>query len=108
MVKGGDLIASGIEVLDTPGHTPGHIRLLVTDGGGLIVTGDVTANEVVSLRHSEWAFGFDAIPDLAATTRKALLDRTLADGNSILGYHFAYPGLGKVEKNGEGFHFAAM
>jgi glyoxylase-like metal-dependent hydrolase (beta-lactamase superfamily II) len=108
MVKGGDAIAPGIEVLDTPGHTPGHISLFVADGGGLIVTGDVTPSEVLSLRHPDWPFGFDAVPELAVATRRSLLDRAATDGATLLGYHFAYPGVGKVEKQGDAFHFTAM
>ncbi|QDY99362.1 MBL fold metallo-hydrolase [Nitratireductor mangrovi] len=107
MVRAGDEIVSGISVLETPGHTPGHISLEVAGGDGLIITGDVTPNEIVSIEHPDWKFGFDAIPDLAIQTRQALVDRAATDKIKLLGYHFSYPGVGMVEKDGAGHRFVA-
>lgn len=107
MVKDGDAIAPGISVIDTPGHTPGHISVLVEGGGGLIVSGDAVANAVVSMAHPDWAFGFDSVPDQAIATRKALLDRIAADGLKMLAYHFEYPGIGRVERTDTAFRFLA-
>lgn len=107
MVKAGDEIVSGVAVIDTPGHTPGHISLEVAGGDGLIVTGDVTPNEIISFEHPDWAFGFDAIPDLGIETRKKLIDKAAADGTTMLGYHWTYPGVGKVEKKDAAYRFVA-
>jgi glyoxylase-like metal-dependent hydrolase (beta-lactamase superfamily II) len=41
MVKPGADIVTGVRVLDTAGHTPGHISLEIAGGEGLIVVGDV-------------------------------------------------------------------
>jgi glyoxylase-like metal-dependent hydrolase (beta-lactamase superfamily II) len=107
MVKDGDSIAPGVSVLDTPGHTPGHIALLVEGGGGLIVSGDAVAHAVVSMAHPEWAFGFDSVPDQAAATRRAMLDRIASERLKMLAYHFDYPGIGRVEKTEAAFRFVA-
>ncbi|SDK35135.1 MBL fold metallo-hydrolase [Aliiruegeria lutimaris] len=107
LVKEGDGIAAGVSVLDTPGHTPGHISVLVDGGDGLIITGDAMASEFLSVQHPDWAFGFDSIPDMAIASRKALLDRVATDGHRVLGYHFAYPGIGNIEKASEGYRFTA-
>ena len=94
-------------MIDTPGHTPGHLSVLVEGGEGLIIGADVAPNEVVSLRHPDWAFGFDADPEQAIATRKALLDRAATDGTLYLGFHFTYPGVGRIERDGGGFRFVA-
>jgi glyoxylase-like metal-dependent hydrolase (beta-lactamase superfamily II) len=105
MVRDGDAIARGVSVIDTPGHTPGHIALFVEGGDGLIVGADVAPNEIVSLRHPDWAFGFDADPETGIATRKALLDRAATDGTAYLGFHFAYPGVGRIERDGAAYRF---
>jgi glyoxylase-like metal-dependent hydrolase (beta-lactamase superfamily II) len=105
MVKDGDAIAPGVSVIDTPGHTPGHIAIFVEGGNGLIVGADVAANEHVSLRHPDWAFGFDADPEQGIATRKALLDRAATDETAYLGFHFTYPGVGRIERDGASYRF---
>lgn len=105
-IKAGDEIAAGLSVLDTPGHTPGHISLRLAGSEGLIITGDVMPNEITSIEHPDWKFGFDAIPDLAIKTRTAMVEAAAADKVKLLGFHFAYPGTGFVEKKAAGYVFA--
>jgi len=107
LVKEGDSIASGVSVLDTPGHTPGHISVVLEGDDGLIIAGDSIASEFVSIQRPDWAFGFDAIPELAIATRTALLDRMSTDGHRILGYHFTYPGVGFIERASDGYRYIA-
>jgi glyoxylase-like metal-dependent hydrolase (beta-lactamase superfamily II) len=106
MVKAGDEIVPGLSVLDTPGHTPGHISLEMSGGEGLIITGDSVTNEIVSFEHPEWILGFDADPGIAIDTRKKLLDRAATDKIKMLGYHLAYPGVGFAEKKDAAYVFA--
>ena len=105
MLKAGDDIVTGISAIDTPGHTPGHISLLVAGGEGLIITIDAIINAEVYFPHPEWKFGFDADQDLAVTTRKALLDRAATDKMKLLGFHWPYPGVGVAERKGAGYQF---
>ncbi|MGX9355009.1 MBL fold metallo-hydrolase [Roseobacteraceae bacterium S113] len=107
LVKEGDDIVSGISVLDTPGHTPGHIAVVVEESDGLIIAGDAIASEFVSVQRPDWAFGFDAIPEQAIASRTALLDRMASDGHRLLGYHFAYPGIGHIERATDGYHYSS-
>jgi len=106
LVKPGDEIAAGITVIDTKGHTPGHVSFAVPgDGGGLIILGDVMNHPQVFFAHPEWHFGFDADKEQAVATRKAILDRAATDKVKLLGYHWTYPGLGYAERDGTVYKF---
>lgn len=107
LVKPGDDIVTGMRVLDTAGHTPGHISLELAGGDGLIITADAATNHLVSFEHPDWRFGFDTISDLAIANRKALIDRAANERLKLLGYHWTYPGVGYAERNGNGFRFVA-
>jgi glyoxylase-like metal-dependent hydrolase (beta-lactamase superfamily II) len=107
MVKGGDEIVTGIRVLDTAGHTPGHISFEVAGGEGLILTYDSIAVPAVFFPHPEWHFGFDADPELAARNRAALLDRAATDKIKMLGFHWPYPGVGFAERKDNAYAFTA-
>lgn len=48
MVKPGDDIVTGLRVLDTAGHTPGHLSLEISGEEGLIITADAATSEIVS------------------------------------------------------------
>jgi len=98
MVKGGSEFLPGVTAVDTPGHTPGHLSFAIAGGEGLLLTGDATTNQITSFEHPEWKFAYDAISDMAIATRKSLLDRLATDKTKVLGYHFAYPGVGFAEK----------
>jgi glyoxylase-like metal-dependent hydrolase (beta-lactamase superfamily II) len=98
MVKPGDDIVSGIRVLDTPGHTPGHLSFEVEGGEGLIIATDTIIQQVIYFAHPEWKFGFDSSHEQAVASRQALLDRAATDRVKLLGYHWTYPGVGYAER----------
>lgn len=100
-------IVSGLRVLDTAGHTPAHISLELEGSDGLIITGDVAVNQIASFRYPKKRFAFDTDSDLAIHNRLKLLDRSATDRTKLLGYHWAYPGVGLAERRGEAFHYVA-
>jgi len=108
MVKDGQDIVTGLTVIDTPGHTPGHISLQLAGGEGLLITADATTNQIVSFEHPDWKFGFDADHDTAIKTRQTLLDRAATDKLKLIGFHWLYPGVGFAERNGTAYRYAAV
>jgi glyoxylase-like metal-dependent hydrolase (beta-lactamase superfamily II) len=105
MVKPGEDIVTGISVVDTAGHTPGHVSFIVAGGEGLIITADAIVNPAVYFPHPEWKFGFDAIHETAIANRKALLDRAATDKIKLIGYHWPYPGTGFAERKGTAYQY---
>lgn len=108
MLKPGDDIVTGLRVIDTAGHTPGHIALELAGGDGLIISADAATNEIASFQHPSWRFGYDTIPDLAIRNRARLIERAASDRTALLGYHWTYPGVGFAERKGSGYRYVPI
>ncbi len=105
-VKDGQEFLPGIQAMATPGHTVGHMAFMVTsDGNTLAVIGDVTHHQVLLLERPRLEFAFDTDPKQAAATRVRLLDTLAANRTQMIAYHFPWPGIGHVAKQGEGFRY---
>lgn len=97
-----DEILPGIQAVAAFGHTPSHHAFQITSGGQtLLNTVDAIIHPVISVQRSDWYFGFDAQPDVAVETRRALLNRAASEGLLMFGYHFPFPGIGVVAATGE-------
>lgn len=91
IVSDGYEIAPGVTMIATPGHTIGHMSLVVESGGqSLLVTGDAIRDPYVSLERPEWVAMIDADPEQTVKTRKNLLDKAAADRMAVLSYHFHF------------------
>jgi glyoxylase-like metal-dependent hydrolase (beta-lactamase superfamily II) len=95
----GATLFPGLEVIDTNGHTPGHISLMVEDGGeSICVLGDVAHNHVIMLANPDWKVAFDTDPTAGAAARRKIFDRLAADRTLVLGYHLPWPAFGHVRR----------
>lgn len=104
MVKDGQPVVPGVVAISSPGHTFGHTCYAITSGNTTVVnTGDLAHHPVLLLRKPMWEFAYDSDPKLSAKTRTRMLDRLATDGHSVISYHFPWPGLGHVAKEGDGF-----
>jgi glyoxylase-like metal-dependent hydrolase (beta-lactamase superfamily II) len=83
LVDGDEEIADGITLLPTPGHTPGHMSVLVASGGETcVVAGDVVLTEW-AFEHPEWTAIPEVDPGLVVRTRRALFDRLVESGGLL-------------------------
>jgi len=102
----GTEVAPGIRMLATPGHTVGHMSVMVeSEGESLIALGDSFTNVYMDFAQPEWVIERDHDPELTVKTRKHLLDMTATDKIAVLGYHFPFPGVGHVTKDASGYRF---
>jgi len=105
--KSDDEVVPGINAMATPGHTPGHTSHIVASGkDSVVIQADVTAGAAsIFLRNPDWQFMFDAIPDLAVKSRRKLYDMAATERMLVQGYHFPFPSVGHIARQGEGYRF---
>ncbi|RPD44299.1 MBL fold metallo-hydrolase [Hymenobacter sediminis] len=103
-IQDGEEFLPGVKAHFTPGHTAEHICFEVSSGNdSLFLLGDVAHHAVMSLESPLLNFAADLAPSTAARTRTRVFS-TLADERTrVLGYHFPWPGLGHLARQGEGF-----
>jgi glyoxylase-like metal-dependent hydrolase (beta-lactamase superfamily II) len=96
----------GITFVPTHGHTPGHVSVMLeSDGEGLLSTGDVLVNPLVSLERPEWGVGVDWDMEQGTESRLAFLDRAATDRLRVFGFHMPWPGFGYVARHGEAYRW---
>ncbi|MBB5695348.1 MBL fold metallo-hydrolase [Muricoccus pecuniae] len=104
MVRDGQEVIPGVTAVASPGHTVGHHCYIIASGDKVVMnTGDLAHHQVLLLRRPGLEFSFDTDPKLSAATRTRLLDRIATDRYGVLSYHFSWPGLGHVVREGEGY-----
>ncbi len=102
-------VAPGITALDTSGHTPGHTSFAVSSGSGkMLVQSDVTNIPEFFLRNPEWHVMFDVDPEKAVRTRRRFYDMAAAEKTLISGFHFSFPSMGYVEKDGTNYRLVPV
>ena len=105
---GTQLVQGTVKAVDIKGHTPGHSGYLITSGGdSLLYIGDSMHHFVVSVQKPDWTIAYDGDAPVAQKSRADLIAQSAANGQRIYGVHFPFPGVGKFEKKGEGYVWAA-
>ncbi|MEL6915741.1 MAG: MBL fold metallo-hydrolase [Pseudomonadota bacterium] len=108
LVSGPHMLGGEITLLPTPGHSAGHVAILIRSGGReALITGDAI-HTTAQCRHPHWHFKFDADPVRAEETRKTLLAETAEARRLVLGSHFTLPSLGHVEAKGDAFRWRPL
>lgn len=95
-------IADGVELVPSPGHTPGHLSVRIRSAGQTaLVTGDFL-HHPVQVAHPTLCCGADVDGAVAERTRKTILS-SLADSDTLLlGSHFTDPTAGFVRSGRSG------
>jgi glyoxylase-like metal-dependent hydrolase (beta-lactamase superfamily II) len=97
-------IAPGITSLGTPGHSSGHTSHVVTSGSSKVfVQADVTHVPYLFAQHPGWHAFYDQDGPKAEATRRKVYDMLSAERMAVQGFHYPFPSLGHVEKDGTGY-----
>jgi glyoxylase-like metal-dependent hydrolase (beta-lactamase superfamily II) len=97
-------VAPGVTAVGTPGHSIGHTSFIVSSSGKTVyVQSDVCNNFAVFAPHPDWQGFFDQDGAAAAATRRRVYDLLAAEKLSVQAYHFPFPALSRIEKQGNGY-----
>ena len=100
----GKEVIAGVTAVSTPGHTPGHMSLVVSSGSkSVYVQGDVTHAPWLFARNPGWHFMLDVDPVAAEATRRKVYDMLVAEHMAVQGFHYPFPALGHVERTSTGY-----
>ncbi|MEL6270960.1 MAG: MBL fold metallo-hydrolase [Chloroflexota bacterium] len=101
-----DEIVAGIQAIAAPGHTPGHVALLInSEGQTLLHLVDSVVHHIMHFSNPEWVMTFDLDPQQTIETRKNLLARAADEELQVIGYHMPFPGVGYVVRKGSAFEY---
>jgi glyoxylase-like metal-dependent hydrolase (beta-lactamase superfamily II) len=96
LMRGEHSITPELSAVPTPGHTPGHVSILITSRGErALVLGDAAHNPV-QVEETDWVSRADMDPDLTRQTRRALMDRLEREQIMVAAGHFEAPGFGRI------------
>ena len=97
-------IGPGVTAVVLTGHTPGHTGYEIVSGvDRLLYIGDAMHSSLVSVQRPELVNGWDSDGAAAIRTREGLLARGASDNLRIYGVHFPFPGIGRFQRQDDGF-----
>jgi glyoxylase-like metal-dependent hydrolase (beta-lactamase superfamily II) len=100
-------VTSEVCLLPTPGHTPGHVSVLIeSDGESALITGDMTHTPLQFALPDLAASAFDTNSEQSTQTRVDIIDRFADSDTLVLGTHFAPPTAGHVIRSGDSVRFS--
>ena len=96
------VVAPGIQLESTPGHTPGHVSIRIESQGEVaLITGDCV-HHPCQITRTDWCSSADFDQSMGRETREGLLARTVDTDVLMIGTHFATPTAGHVRKLDDG------
>jgi glyoxylase-like metal-dependent hydrolase (beta-lactamase superfamily II) len=98
-------ISPEIRLIPTPGHTPGHVSVLIeSKGERALITGDAV-HHPCQLAHPDWSPPFDSDPKASAVMRRGMFEDAAEQPILVIGTHFAAPTAGHVRRDGAAYRF---
>ena len=102
-------ILLGITLIQTPGHTPGHIALEIESNDQYLLHVSDTVLHPLHLEYPDWTPVYDILPDKATSSKQKIFNRAADENLMIFAHHFPpFPNLGYVEKRDSGWRWRPL
>lgn len=102
-VEPDERLTGAVRLVPTPGHSPGHVSVLVESAGAsALISGDIVHSPLQFVRPEITADRFDADADTAIATRRRVIDLVADSGTIVLGTHFPPPTAGRIDRTVDG------
>ena len=96
LMDGTTRLAPGVEAFHTPGHTPGHMSLLVSSRNQrALLIGDI-AGSPMQLTETEWCYTPDWDAEMGREARRNIIEKAIEEDATVIGSHLSYPGWGRI------------
>jgi glyoxylase-like metal-dependent hydrolase (beta-lactamase superfamily II) len=105
MVEMDHRISPEIRLIPTPGHTPGHVSVMIeSKGEAAVITGDMV-HHPAQVTQPDWLSLFDADQPAANAQRHAMFGQWADKPILVIGTHFAAPTAGHIRRHGDSWRF---
>lgn len=98
-------IVRGLTAVAAPGHTPGHLAVVVASGGEALLAVADAFLLPIHIAHPEWVAAVDLLVDETVATRRQLLQRAASEEMLVFAPHFPFPSLGHVAAQESGWRW---
>ncbi|WP_279357885.1 MBL fold metallo-hydrolase [Methylobacterium indicum] len=105
-INHGDDVIPGVTAVALPGHAPGHTGYRLDTGEDtILICGDIVHVPARQFAHPTLTWAYDDDQATARMTRLRVLADAAATGTWLAGAHLGRPGMGQVERIGDGYRF---
>ncbi len=105
-VKDGQEFLPGVQAMSAPGHTVGHtVYMIASQGKTMCNAGDIAHHHVVVVESPRLEFAYDTDGKQAVSSRLRVFGMLAARRIPFIAYHFPWPGMGYLAKQGDGYRY---
>ncbi|VVE04071.1 putative quorum-quenching lactonase YtnP [Pandoraea nosoerga] len=105
IVRGDHRITGEVRLMPTPGHSPGHVCVVIESGDDrAILSGDLF-HSPLQCRHPALSTRFCDDPAKSAATRTAFVERHANQPTLVIPAHFPFPSAGRLCRDAHGTRF---
>jgi glyoxylase-like metal-dependent hydrolase (beta-lactamase superfamily II) len=105
LVHGTDELVPGVRLWPTPGHTPGHMSVIVDED--VVILGDVAVHPA-QINDPSLAYAFEHDPQQAAATRRALFERLAGNLSHVVAAGHLPQSFGRIRRTSRGFSYEGL